>query len=69
MSTTRIIYVHCDGAEGLTCDEDVSIMGGAEVTEAKVRAEAARLAWQRTKGLDLCPRHRTDTLINALDRP
>jgi hypothetical protein len=42
------------------CDLDVSIMGGSEVTEAKVRAKAAGQGWQRAKGLDLCPLHQME---------
>jgi len=68
MSTTRTVYILCDGdPDGTLCDEDYYIQGGSEVTEAKVRAEAIKHGWQRTKDcLDLCPIHRTDILINQI---
>ena len=66
MSTSRHIYVTCDGDPG--CDEMVHLRGRThEVTESRVRTMAASSGWQFTKGCDLCPRHRTDTLLNVLD--
>jgi len=70
MSLTRTVYVRCDGSPGVECDEEVYIQGGArrDTTDgAQVRAKAKVAGWQLTKGLDLCPRHRTDTLLAVLD--
>ena len=75
MTITRTVYIRCDGSSDGECDEEVhiqplrrsrSVTGAArEMTDrAQVRAKAKAAGWQLTQGLDLCPLHRTDTLIH-----
>ena len=70
MSIGRSIWIRCDGGDDsdVMCDEEVYIQSDRSeaVTVKAVRDKATAEGWQWLKGLDMCPAHRTDTLINRI---
>lgn len=69
MAITHEVWVRCDGDELSLCDEEVVVQGAtaSQATTRVVLDKARAQGWMCSKGLHLCPQHRTDTLAHVLE--